>query len=175
MSRERGLMSEYDEHGLYKGMRTHMRTFTGRRVNPTCVLVEDIDIADIAHSLARQGRFNGHTTGFISVADHCVRVHDMLYEDGYGPEGLMHDAAEAYLGDIIRPLKYSGQVDGYFVAEEVAERAIAERFGLRWPWPPQVHEADDAACRDELDRLWGIVGDPARDEARFMERYGRHW
>lgn len=63
-----------------------------------------IDWGDVAGALAKMCRFNGHITNFYSVAEHSYRV-GMLMPMGYQIYGLLHDAAEAYVGDVIRPLK----------------------------------------------------------------------
>ena len=88
---------------------TWMDTFTGKRIDVLRVKADDICIEDIAHSLALQCRFNGHCPRFYSVAEHSVRVSELCEKIGYGREdclmALLHDAAEAYLGDIIRPVK----------------------------------------------------------------------
>lgn len=177
MPGRRRMTDTYDAEGRFLGDedRAKTRMFTGRRVNPLNVRAGDVDIADIAHSLARQCRFNGQCGGFISVADHCVRVHDMLEGTGHEAWGLMHDAAEAYLGDLIRPMKYSGAFETYFQAEAIAEAAIAEAFDLALPIPQAVLDADNRALLDELGELWDMMGDPLRDEREFMERYRRHW
>ena len=93
--------------GLYKGKyRGWMETFTGRRVNPLEFKGEDIDIRDIAHALSFVCRYGGHCKKFYSVAEHSLRV-AYIAPSKYRLAGLLHDAAEAYLGDIIRPLKYN--------------------------------------------------------------------
>lgn len=86
-----------------------METYTGRKLwiqNPD---PRDIRITDISHALSQICRFNGHTNQFYSVAQHCVYVSELLERAGYDVKtqmwGLFHDAAEAYLGDIIKPLK----------------------------------------------------------------------
>ena len=64
----------------------------------------DVSITDIAHSLALINRFNGHTRRPYSVAEHCVRG-SQLIDQKCAFHFLMHDAAEAYVGDVAAPLK----------------------------------------------------------------------
>lgn len=85
-----------------------VETYTGKKFylfSPK----DDFDIRDIAHALANQCRFNGHTSVFYSVAQHCVLIGRYLdhvgYDARYVMAGLLHDAGEAYLGDIVTPLK----------------------------------------------------------------------
>lgn len=95
-----------------------IETFTGKRVNPMHLDEELIDIVDIAHSLALQCRFVGHCLVFYSVAEHSILVADTVAKIRLSYVGtkedanktllaaLLHDAAEAYLGDIARPIKH---------------------------------------------------------------------
>jgi len=95
-----------DEVGLYKGKyKGWMETFTGKRVNPLELRPEDVDIVDIAHALSQICRYGGHCHKFYSVAEHCIRV-AVKAPDELKLAALLHDAEEAYLGDVIRPLKY---------------------------------------------------------------------
>jgi hypothetical protein len=75
------------------------------------------------------------------VAEHSIHVASLVPPE-FALEGLMHDAAEAYIGDVTRPLK--ALLPEYRAIEERIERAIAERFGLIWPWPEPVRLADTA-------------------------------
>jgi hypothetical protein len=81
-----------------------MQTYTGKKFDLLNPKVEDVDIIDIAHSLSMQCRYNGHTLKFYSVAEHCVHVMNCL-PTNLRLAGLLHDAAEAYVGDCISPLK----------------------------------------------------------------------
>lgn len=81
-----------------------IQTFTGKKFpldKPDPAL---IDIEGIAHALSLLCRFNGHCTRFCSVAEHSVHVAREIDLD-LAMEGLLHDAAEAYLGDVHSPLK----------------------------------------------------------------------
>lgn len=122
-------------------------TYTGRMVNPLTCGPDAIDIRDIARSLSRLCRYNGHVGGFLSVAQHSVEVAWVLKEWGEPPvvqlEGLLHDAAEAYLGDLVRPLKLGVIGEAYKKAEERLEGVIAEAFGLQHPMRPQIKAADE--------------------------------
>lgn len=126
-----------------------VQTFSNRAfylVDPDPAL---IDIDDIAHSLAYQCRFNGHTAMFYSVAQHSMLVAEYLLAKA--PEhalwGLLHDAAEAYVGDVIRPLKR--RLPGFARIEAPIEQAVAKRFGLPWPMPAVIKEADTAVLLGE--------------------------
>lgn len=84
-------------------------TFTGRRAWPLDPRPEDICIEDIAHALALTCRFTGHCREFYSVAQHSVLVSHYVSDQG-GDAGLqlaalLHDASEAYLPDVARPIK----------------------------------------------------------------------
>ena len=105
-----------------------IQTYTGREVYPFELDLEDINIQDIAHSLALQCRFNGHSKMFYSVAEHCCRVSDICRDDLKGA-GLLHDASEAYLSDIPSPIK--DLLPEYKKAEQRIEKLIEYRFGIR--------------------------------------------
>lgn len=111
-----------------------MQTIGGRAFFPLDPRPEDVDIKDIAHALSHVCRFGGHCTKFYSVADHSVRVSDAIRGAGGTVaeqfEGLMHDAAEAYVGDMVWPLKQATDVAGYKRVERLVEATIAERFQL---------------------------------------------
>ncbi len=83
---------------------SYIQTFTGRRFYPADPRAWDVDIQDIAHSLSHLCRFNGHTRKFYSVAQHSVLV-SAIVPESLALDGLMHDAAEAYLSDITSPVK----------------------------------------------------------------------
>jgi hypothetical protein len=87
---------------------------------------------DIAHSLSLQCRFNGHCEEFYSVAEHCIRVHDAMAYDNHREEvriaGLLHDASEAYLCDVPRPIKRA--LPGYSSLEENIQRNVWYRFNI---------------------------------------------
>lgn len=120
-----------------------METFSGKKFTPLNPQPEDIDIHDIANALALQCRYAGHCHHFYSVAEHSVRVSWLL-----PPElamcGLLHDAAEAYISDMIRPLKVTKELgEPYLKIEYRLMEAIATRFKLPWPLPQAVKDADN--------------------------------
>ena len=82
-----------------------MQTFTGKKFYPRHPRVEDICLEDIAHALSHICRFGGHCAQFYSVAQHSILVASALPVE-LKAHGLLHDAGEAYLGDVIWPLKH---------------------------------------------------------------------
>lgn len=132
------------EHG--RGPRDWFTTSAGVHFYPVAPLPTEVHLRDIAHHLSNLCRFNGATREFYSVAQHSVLVARQL-----PPElqrwGLLHDASEAYVGDMVRPLKY--QLPEYRLVELRVMHAIAERFGLTWPEPPEVKLADNLVLNVE--------------------------
>lgn len=135
-------------------------TYTGRSPRPLDPNPEDIDIEDIAHSLANQCRYTGHTSSFYSVAQHCVHVSQWLESQGqedFALWGLLHDASEAYLSDIARPIKrFHGDFgNAYAAIEHRLTLAIIERFELAQilPMPAEVERADDVLLGAEVRDL----------------------
>jgi uncharacterized protein len=121
---------------------TWIRTFSGLRFWPLDPQAEHIRIEDIAHALAHQCRFSGHTRSFYSIAQHSLLVSELCRpEDALW--GLLHDASEAYLGDAARPLKELAEFAAYRDAEQRLQSCIMERFGLRPEQPASITEADD--------------------------------
>ena len=118
-----------------------MSTFTGKRFDPINPDVRTINIEDIAHALANLCRWGGHTSEFYSVAEHSYLVSKCCGE-GYELDGLLHDAAEAYVGDMLKPIKYNSRLGAEFKKfESRVTAAIAQRFGLGSE-PPSVKIAD---------------------------------
>jgi len=87
---------------------------------------------------------------FLSVAEHCVHI-CRAAPLGLKREALMHDASEAYLVDMPRPIK--AMLPQYTVLEKGIERAIANKFGLRYPWPPEIKALDNAILLAEWNTL----------------------
>ncbi len=124
----------------------HITTISGRKFWPLEPRVEDIDIHDIAWSLSRICRFGGHTTTHYSVATHSIAVSYLVPpEDALW--GLLHDASEAYVGDMVRPLK--NKMNLYRGVEDKVVVAITTKFGLQSTMPDSVHRADMGIVKAE--------------------------
>ena len=107
----------------------HITTFTHRKVNPLDVQASDICIEDIAHHLSCINRFNGALQIPVNVAQHSVYV-SKLSGPGHQLEGLLHDAAEAYVGDVTKWLKQSDAMAEFRAAELRAHIAVCQCFGI---------------------------------------------
>lgn len=123
-----------------------LQTLTGVMFYPLAPTPEMINITDIAGSLSKQCRYMGHCRWFYSIAEHCVHVAEQV---SYANKltALLHDASEAYLTDVPRPVKPF--LTNYYDLEDRLMRVIAERYGIQWPLPPEVKEADTAILSDE--------------------------
>src|SRR5690606_7876594 len=122
------------------------QTYTGRLIDFRGIRTEDIDIRDIAHGLAHITRFGGQAKNHITVGEHSLLVASLV-PPPYRFTALMHDAAEAYLGDIPKPLK--NLLPDYRRIEEMLMRVISEKYRFSYPLPPVIKEADMKAIRQE--------------------------
>jgi len=140
-----------------------MVTVSGRQFWPLDPRAEEVEIEDIAHALSNICRFGGHVTRFYSVAQHCILVAACVPKEDQ-QWGLLHDAAEAYMGDMVRPIKRF--MPNFKEAEDRLLRVIGERFGLTWPMPESVHVADDLVLGSEArDLMPGLCEYERRETA----------
>lgn len=170
-----------------------MQTFTGKKWFVTDPHPDDVEIRDIAHGLSMVCRFAGHCRVFYSVAEHSVRVARLVEACGGTPEealwGLLHDAAEAYLGDMVRPLKVS--MTAYREHEARHEGVILKGLGVAAPTTEArklVKTTDDILLVTEQRDLmgvppeaWSVQAEPldvtiepwtaTQAEAEFLARY----
>ncbi|MCJ2093575.1 HD family hydrolase [Methylobacterium sp. J-072] len=151
--------------------RAWQRMLSGRRLDLLDPAPRDIEIADIAHGLARVARWNGQTRGphVFSVAQHSLLVEAVGRHitpgctDPDGLELLLHDAPEYVVGDIISPLK-AAIGDAYRGVELRLLAAVRRRFGLGEPAPALgrlVKRADRIAAHIEAVELAGFAPDEA--------------
>lgn len=158
-----------------------IETRSGRLFSLVDPRPEDVDIKDIAHALSQLCRFTGHTRMFYSVAQHCIHV-SYLVPDELALQGLLHDASEAYIGDLSSPLK--AVVDSLAggrlrrLEDEILE-AIAERFGVPFPFDPRVKEADLISMMTEVrDFMPGTpsywAGVPVLPHPGFLASWSPH-
>lgn len=169
-----------------------IQTVSGRKfplldIDPDAILIDDI-----AHALSMLCRFNGQCLRFYSVAEHSVHVSIVIAPD-LAMVGLMHDAAEAYLGDVPSPLK--GQLRDFKVIEDRLLRAIGDKFGFAMPEEEtdegrELKRADRQLLIDEKAAImapepepWPPGAPPVKDpdrigcwspemaKARFLERF----
>ena len=140
-----------------------MLTASGRAFWPLDPRAEEVDIDDIATALSHQGRYYGHTRHYYSTAQHSTEMARWFMAKRDAPmarEALLHDGQEAYVGDVIRPLKPF--LPGYAEIEGRCEVAVRRRFGLAEEMPAAVKQADRQILVDEMIALF-----PADALARF--------
>lgn len=102
-------------------------TASGKSIDLMNIRPDQIELSDIAASLSKLCRFAGHTSSFYSVAEHSVLVARNVPIE-YALEGLLHDAAEAYVADLPLPVKIL--LPNYVELERRVELAITEKFSL---------------------------------------------
>jgi hypothetical protein len=134
---------------MQHGDDNYTTTITGRRFWPLDPWPEDICIEDIAHALSHLCRFNGHVHRFYSVAQHSVIVSQFVPTE-YALCGLLHDAAEAYIGDMSRPLKHDPRMVRFRECDNRLTAVICQRFGLPAEMPACVKDVDTRLLQDEV-------------------------
>ncbi|TIN83079.1 hypothetical protein [Mesorhizobium sp.] len=168
-----------------------MQTFSARQFWPLDARTAEVHLEDIAHSLSLQCRYAGHCLRFYSVAEHCVHIARWIWWHSTPMNaliGLLHDATEAYLVDMPRPVKRS--LHEYRLHEAALWKVIAARYGLPEEMPEIVHEADNRIIADELVNMrpmaWhakhndplGVsleFWSPERAEREFLDVFGALW
>lgn len=142
-----------------------MQTIGGRPYWPLDPRPEDVDIEDICWALSHMCRFTGHVKRFYSVAEHSVLV-SLIVPREQALQALLHDATEAYLMDVARPVKKG--LSNYASIELRNWIAIAERFSVPVKMHPLVKIADDAVLMAGKRALlrpsatpWSILAQPA--------------
>jgi len=137
----------------------NIRTYSGHLLNLENPDHSHVSIKCISHSLSKIGRFNGHTITIegYSVAEHSVMVSDIIWNMGGGRDamlcGLMHDAHEAYVGDVISPLKNLPELKaGFEIIDRRFRDLITKTFNLKWDnrIVRLVAEADEIALATEM-------------------------
>jgi hypothetical protein len=152
-----------------------IQTVSGRKFPLLEIDPEAINIEDIAHALSMLCRFNAQCLKFYSVAEHSVHV---SYE--IAPHlallGLMHDAAEAYLGDVPSPLK--GELRDFKIIEQRLILAIGEKFGFDHPEKGSqeyavLKAADTQLLVDEQAAIMAAQPEPWPPNAPLVKDLGR--
>lgn len=133
-----------------------MITYSGRRFWPLDPRPDDVSWVDIAHALSLSCRYDGHAQRFYSVAEHCVALAQYFgrrRQPQLARYALLHDAAEAYVADVIRPIKR--QLPAFRRIEAPIEAQILVLAGLDPEIPAAVGAADSAIIADEAAALFG--------------------
>jgi hypothetical protein len=165
-----------------------LQTNSGLALYPIDPRLEEIEIGDIAHSLANLCRFAGHSREFYSVAQHSVLVsYEIAPESAL--EGLLHDGSEYGFADLPRPIKRHPELQYYRRAEERLQQAIFKKFGCKWPMPEDVKRADNVLLITEQRDLMApppmawkeqktqprpepiVPWDPNTARRKFLERF----
>lgn len=167
-----------------------MKLQDAARINPNAMLVhsgilfdvfnpnpEDIRIIDISHALSNICRYGGHSPKFYSVAQHCVLCSLQIGTPKEQMEFLMHDASEAYLADMPRPIKRN--LPEYIRVEDALLEVIFKHFGLTFPLTDKVHQVDDAMLQFEYKSFYDdeesnpnfVFWTPEEAKAKFLARY----
>lgn len=120
-----------------------IQTFTNRKFHILRPTEDEVDILDIAHALSNLCRFTGHVVDFYSVAEHCYFASKIVAPE-FAMEALLHDASEAYISDLNRPLKHYTEAGRYYLeVEKNIEEVIARKFRIPHPMSPKVKDVDN--------------------------------
>lgn len=163
-----------------------MQLHSGGRFYPLDPRPEDINPEDIAHALSLLCRYGGHIDRFYSVAEHCVLMSKAVSREN-ALHALLHDATEAYVVDVPRPLKR--YLPEYQRIEDDVWSAISQRFNVSKRVPTEVHDADVSILINETRVLmpnaerWPLLDDymplpatvvmgwsPALAKVRYLNR-----
>jgi 5'-deoxynucleotidase YfbR-like HD superfamily hydrolase len=128
-----------------------IRTNSGLFINVFDPKRDVIAIEDIAHALASIPRFGGHLNRHYSVAQHSVMCMMRVKSLEDKKAALMHDASEAYLGDIPTPIK--AKLPEYKTCEHNLMLMIADKFGFEYPLNEVVKEVDARMLQIEWENL----------------------
>lgn len=164
---------------LMKQKKDYITTYSGVRFFPLEPKAEDLRIEDIAHALSMMTRANGHLREFYSVGQHVIACTREAMARGYSRRValgcLLHDASEAYMSDITRPLKQ--YLERYLSAEAVLQGMVYERYlgsPLTDEEQAQVHNVDNAMLYHEFKFYSGFELEEYRSDIvstpRFYER-----
>jgi len=153
---------------------TFLPTYTGKKMHLNDFTKEDLDIEDIAHALSMICRFGGHCSRHYSVAEHSLLVCSMV-PDEYKLSALLHDASEAYLGDVIAPLKRMPGMEGYREIEREMEQLIEERFNVRFVDDPVIKEADLKALYIEGRSFYGAAALESWGFPKEILKWGKYY
>ena len=161
------MKNEYEDHWI--------ETFSGQRFHYLSPSDDEIDIRDIAHALSLMCRFGGHCRKFYSVAQHSIHVMNLVPAE-YKLEGLLHDAAEAYISDIPRPIK--NDLVNFKDMENVIEEAIIKKFNVTQRNHSVIKKADNIMLATEARDLmatnledWAKLPDPLKGKIRPLRWY----
>ena len=146
----------------------YIGAFSGRKVYPQHPTADQIDIFDIARGLSGSCRWGGQIRYFYSIAQHSVFVSDICHPENK-LVALLHDASEAYLGDMVKPLKYLPEMEPYRKFERMLSDAIATYVGINTlEKNEEVDNADQVIMALEALRLRGTK--PTWAQAIIEER-----
>lgn len=175
------LSFDFEPHGS-----AWIQTFSNIKFNLADPREDQICIEDIAHALSLLARFTGHSRSLYTVGQHSL-LGSFLVPPKDALWFLLHDASEAYLGDVSSPLKHSTAMEAaYMPMEAKVMLAICKRFGLQEKQPISVHEIDAQMLWAEKEQLmkscsWGFSGTaapivitemtPREVEAKFLDRF----
>lgn len=123
----------------------------GKMIDPFDPDPQMINLVDIAHSLSNLCRWNGHTMRFYSVAQHSIFVASLMEKPEDKLAGLLHDASEAYISDMARPVKM--RLDKYYEVEFNLMMVISRKFGFQFPLSEALSVADDYALHYEWENI----------------------
>lgn len=173
----------------HSGDSPYVQMNSGNKVYLDDLTHNKYSISDIAHSLANSCRYNGHSDIFYSVAQHSVHCSYFVSDKSLALEALMHDAAEAVLTDLPRPVKYF--LDGVKEFDERITADIFKKYGLQYPLAECIHEVDNRMLATEARQImknsnideWGFIGTlpvynihmvswrPEHAKQLFLDRY----
>lgn len=168
-----------------------IQTYSGAPFHPLRPERLDVRLIDVMQGLSNVCRYGGQSRDFYSVAQHSVMVSRLVPRE-LALVGLFHDASEAYLGDIPRPIK-TVLAPLYKPLERAVAQRIGERFGLTLTdMPPEIEHADrvvlaterrDVMYRSEVSYPWDERGlleplpekiepwQPQRARTEFLRRF----
>jgi hypothetical protein len=145
---------------LYQVEDGWIETYTGQQFFFKHAADQEIRLADVAHSLSMQCRYNGHTLRFYSVAEHAVLLALAAERDGRTPleclTMLHHDDGEYIISDLPRPIKVL--LPAFKAAEAQVETAVARAFGTIYPFPDWLKDMDTRALVDERRQAMSASG-----------------